>query len=287
VISIGALATVKDANIQANANAISPKSLPTSTVLRGQSVVGRAPSRVVLGTHLHTRLAEKNFVVAFTGADGRTAAALGCAISLRISTIRSRAEGAGFNRTQVANTRMERASTGAARGQDRWTPNFDRQRGPIRTHSSEFVADGLLLGLPKGVPWRPQGKASLSFDGLATFIGEAHADTRGTHFTVERMLPDLPLVLDPREIWTRSDSIRPSRVTRLEQELARRGLPVPTIPLQPPTPTRGLLARAELMQQGRTGWCLYETATAMRRNVSHIRLERRDEIPASDISRHR
>jgi hypothetical protein len=124
---------------------------------------------------------------------------------------------------------------------------------PIRTHSAELVDDGLLLGLPKGVPWRPQGQASLCFAGLATFIGEAHADTRGTHFTVERMLPDLPLVLDPREIWTPSDAIRTSLVTRLEQELARRGLPIPTIPHEPPAPTRGSLARALLMQQGDTG----------------------------------
>ena len=79
---------------------------------------------------------------------------------------------------------------------------------PIRTRSAELIADGLRLAVPKGAPWRTQGKASLCFAGVATFIGDVSADARGTHFTVERMLPDLPLVLDPREIWTPSDSIR-------------------------------------------------------------------------------
>ena len=118
---------------------------------------------------------------------------------------------------------------------------------PIRTHSAELIDDGLLLAVPKGAPWRIQGKASLCFSGMATFIGDVSADARGTHFDVERMLPDLPLVLDPREIWTPSDSIRASLLTRLEQELARRGLPLPTIPQEPPAPTPGSLARAKLM----------------------------------------
>ena len=71
-----------------------------------------------------------------------------------------------------------------------------------------MIADGLRLTVPQGAPWRAQGKASLCFAGLATFIGEVSTETSGTHFKVERMLPDLPLVLDPREIWPPSEQIR-------------------------------------------------------------------------------
>ena len=120
---------------------------------------------------------------------------------------------------------------------------------PIRTQSAELIADGLLVDVPKGAPWRVQGKASLCFSGLATFVGIVNADAGRARFTVERMLPDLPLVLDPREIWRPSDAIRKSLVTRLEHELARRGLPLPKIPVEPPAPTPGSLARAKLMQR--------------------------------------
>ena len=89
-----------------------------------------------------------------------------------------------------------------------------------------------------------QGFALLA--GMATFMGEVNGEGGGTQFIVERMLR-LPLVLDPREIWTPSDSIRAALMTRLAQELARRGLPVPVIPQVPPTPTSGSLARANLM----------------------------------------
>ena len=120
---------------------------------------------------------------------------------------------------------------------------------PLRTHSAELIDNGLLLTVPKGAPWRLHGKASLCFAGLATFIGQVGVDARGAHFTVERMLPDLPLVLDPREIWMPSATIRQKLSTRLEEELARRGLPLPAIPQQPPAPTPGSLARAQLMQR--------------------------------------
>jgi hypothetical protein len=80
VISIGALATVKDANIQANAERYIAEVIAYFDSFSGGQPLGRrTPSRVVLGTHLHTRHTEKYFVVAFTGADERGAAALGCA----------------------------------------------------------------------------------------------------------------------------------------------------------------------------------------------------------------
>lgn len=120
---------------------------------------------------------------------------------------------------------------------------------PIRTRSAEVTSDGLRLDVPQGAPWRAQGKASLCFAGLATFIGEVSTKSSGAHFKVERMLPDLPLVLDPREIWQPNAQIRTSLLTRLEQELARRGLPLPKIPREPPAPTPGSLARAQLMQR--------------------------------------
>ena len=122
---------------------------------------------------------------------------------------------------------------------------------PIRTYSSALIADGLRLVVPKGAPWRTHGKASLCFAGLATFIGELTGDASQAHFKVERMLPDLPLVIDPREIWRPSEEIRTKLLMRLHEELARRGQSVPTIPEEPPPPTAGSLARARLMQRMR------------------------------------
>ncbi len=120
---------------------------------------------------------------------------------------------------------------------------------PIRTHSTELTSDGLRLVVPAAVPWRTQGKASLCFAGLATFIGEVTGEPSAVHFKVERMLPDLPLVIDPREIWQPHEEIRTKLLTRLHEELLRRGQPVPSIPLEPPAPTAGSLARAQIMQR--------------------------------------
>jgi hypothetical protein len=137
---------------------------------------------------------------------------------------------------------------------------------PLRTRSSELVSDGLVLNVPKGAPWqRLQGKASLCFAGQATLIGDVNAGASGTHFAVERMLPDLPLVLDPREIWTPSDAIRQKLSARLEQELARRGQPLPMIPEQPPAPTPGSVTRAKLMERMQQ-----EMATQSRKETAPI-----------------
>jgi len=120
---------------------------------------------------------------------------------------------------------------------------------PIRVHANELVSDGFALTLPAGVPWRVQGKGSLCFAGVATFIGDVSAETHGARFKVERMLPDLPLVLDPREIWNPNPTVRANLVGRLEQELSRRALPLPVIPREPPAPTSGSIMRAKLMER--------------------------------------
>jgi hypothetical protein len=103
--------------------------------------------------------------------------------------------------------------------------------------------------VPTGAPWTPAGEASLCFAGRATFIGRVEPSADGAHFTVERMLPDLPLMADPAEIWAPKPETKSALLERLGQELARRGLPVPHVPDEPPAPTPGSLRRAGLTRQ--------------------------------------
>jgi hypothetical protein len=116
---------------------------------------------------------------------------------------------------------------------------------PIRAQSIERTDGGFTVQLPGGLPWRAQGRASLCFLGTATFIGTAESIGAGAKFTVERILPTLPTVADPAEIWSPAESTRTALMARLVQELGRRGLDIPSVPDQPPTPTRGSLLRAE------------------------------------------
>jgi hypothetical protein len=118
---------------------------------------------------------------------------------------------------------------------------------PIRARSAILAPEGFLLELPAGIPWKAQGKGSLCFMGAATFIGHARAADRGIVFVVERILPTLPTVADPRELWSPSETTRTAFMGRLTAELGRRGSALPHVAVDPPAPTRGSLLRAQRM----------------------------------------
>lgn len=120
---------------------------------------------------------------------------------------------------------------------------------PIRVRSVSYLADGFEFDVPRSVPWKFQGNASLCFAGSTTFVGKVESAGAKAHFVVERVLPRLPLVNDPNEIWAPSQGTRSALMDRLEQELSRRGLDMPTTPLEPPAPTEGSRLRAARMQQ--------------------------------------
>lgn len=96
---------------------------------------------------------------------------------------------------------------------------------------------GFALGIPAGAPWPRTGRASLCFAGRATFVGRLD----GSDFTVERMLPELPLVADTNEIFDPTPAVCEAPTNRLTAELARRGQAVPTMPAEPPWESRAAL----------------------------------------------
>ena len=116
---------------------------------------------------------------------------------------------------------------------------------PIRVRSAELVGERFKLDIPRGAPWKAQGKASLSFQGVENFIGEASTEGDVTWLAVERALPMLPMMLDPSEVLQPKDSTRETLWARLEEECRRRGVPIPTIPDEPPARTRLAQARME------------------------------------------
>jgi hypothetical protein len=109
---------------------------------------------------------------------------------------------------------------------------------PMRARSFELVDEGLRVVIPKGVPWRLQGKASLTFAGFQTFVGEVVQHNGATLFKVERSLPQHPATLDTRQVLQPSEDTKQKAWARLEYEAKRRGQPIPTIPLEMPAPTR-------------------------------------------------
>jgi hypothetical protein len=111
---------------------------------------------------------------------------------------------------------------------------------PFRLRSVAVTTDGFALDIPAGAPWRAVGSASLCFNGRLTFIGQVEGD----QFTVERMLPDHPLMADPKEIWDPTPETRAALMGRLTRELQRRNLPLPVVPEEMPQATPGALLRA-------------------------------------------
>ncbi|HUN76690.1 MAG TPA: hypothetical protein VMU40_19405 [Steroidobacteraceae bacterium] len=116
---------------------------------------------------------------------------------------------------------------------------------PVRARKVEPMEGGFLIEVPAGARWATRGPASLCFLGTITFIGYIEPHAGATAFVVGRVLPTLPTVADPRELWQPSETTRRVFTTRLTRELERRGLPMPQVPIEPPAPTLGSLRRAE------------------------------------------
>lgn len=109
---------------------------------------------------------------------------------------------------------------------------------PMLARSFEITDEGFRLAMPSGVPWRLAGKASLTFAGFQTFVGEASQDGDVTLLTVERALPQHPSTVDTKEVLQPSEDTKRKAWTRLEYEARRRGQSIPTPPLEAPAPTR-------------------------------------------------
>jgi hypothetical protein len=120
---------------------------------------------------------------------------------------------------------------------------------PVRARRVERTEDGFSLEIPAGARWVKAGPASLCFLGTINFIGHLEPHRGAAAFRIERVLPTLPTVADPRELWQPSEGTRQAFTSRLARELERRGLPMPQVPMTPPAPTPGSLRRAERVAQ--------------------------------------
>ena len=117
---------------------------------------------------------------------------------------------------------------------------------PVRARTCERIEGGFRLDLPAGAPW-PQrsGKATLTFQGVETFVGNAIDEDGAIRLVVERALPQHPLILDPAQVLSPNEDVRTQLLARLTEETARRGQPLPVLPDEPPARTRLAQARFE------------------------------------------
>lgn len=118
---------------------------------------------------------------------------------------------------------------------------------PMRARSVEGTAEGFRLAMPAGVPWKCHGRASLTFAGFQTFLGDAGVDGNATVFRVERSLPQHPSALDTRQVLRPTEDTLAKAWARLEYEAQRRGQSLPVIPAEAPARTRiGLIRQARI-----------------------------------------
>jgi hypothetical protein len=109
---------------------------------------------------------------------------------------------------------------------------------PIRAQNVRLIDDGFYLEVPKGAaPWSPAGKATLTFAGVSTFVGDVTSKDGQIHLRVERALPILPFVAEAKELWEPSPSTYETIMGRLNHEAARRGQPIPKVPEEEPEPS--------------------------------------------------
>lgn len=141
------------------------------------------------------------------------------------------------------------AAAAAARGTPSHFTICDADGWPLPICASNVEADshGFLLSLPAGIPWDPVGQATLTFAGLETFVGVASREDGRVRLAVERALPQHPLVQNPIEVLQPSDKVREQLMARLEAEVARRGQGIPHIQESAPEPTRLALRRQALL----------------------------------------
>jgi hypothetical protein len=113
---------------------------------------------------------------------------------------------------------------------------------PIRARAIELTGEGFRMDMPQWLPWS-EGQATVSFQGLETFIGGARVEDGAVLFRADRALPIHPLIvggpLQPDEATKRA------LLERIAYELGRRGLALPVMPAEPPQPTAGARLRAE------------------------------------------
>jgi hypothetical protein len=114
---------------------------------------------------------------------------------------------------------------------------------PMRARSFELVREGFRLVMPKGIPWKPEGKASLTFAGFRTFVGQAAPENGAVLLRVERSLPQHPSTLDTKQVLQPSEDTLAKARARLDYEAQRRGQSLPVIPLEPPPRTRIAMIR--------------------------------------------
>jgi hypothetical protein len=113
----------------------------------------------------------------------------------------------------------------------------------VRVRAIEANETGFTLSLSKGLPWPSEGKASLTFQGNETFVGEVTQAGGSITMRVDRTLPILPMTPDMSQLWEPVPHTRENLMRRLRHETERRGLPIPTIPIDRPPPTEGYKRR--------------------------------------------
>lgn len=101
---------------------------------------------------------------------------------------------------------------------------------PFPTRAAELTARGFALDIATGAPWAARGTASVCFSGHATFAGTLEQG----ELIVERALPELPLTQDTNQIFEPGTQVRSALMSRLLDELDRRGQPAPVMPEKQP-----------------------------------------------------
>lgn len=115
---------------------------------------------------------------------------------------------------------------------------------PMRVRSYSVVDDGFQIATPRGLPWRVEGPASLTFAGFQTFVGTVSPTGDSVLLQVDRALPQHPSTYDTKQVLQPSEDTRAKARARLEHEMARRDQSLPIIPAEAPERTR--LARIRL-----------------------------------------
>lgn len=123
---------------------------------------------------------------------------------------------------------------------------------PIPVLAVALTDAGFALDLPRGVPWLAGGKACLTFAGIETFLGEATVRDGQVRMAVERTLPVFPMTQDMTQLWKPTPDTRAQLLRRLDEELARRGQPLPIVPVDRPPPSEGYRRRMERMKAARS-----------------------------------
>lgn len=113
---------------------------------------------------------------------------------------------------------------------------------PIRARRVTLTPTGFDLDIANGAPWKRAGKATLSFQGRAIFVGDVSEDGGTLRFAVERVLPVLPFT-STRELWSPSAATLGSMMDRLRHELGRRGQSIPATSDELPPLTYGAKLR--------------------------------------------